>query len=182
MAYCSANRCMAYGAWVCRNHQTNGYINFLVDIFLGIALGHRRIDVWIGHALSWNESWQFCVLGFTSAFGALVPSIYYNFHPEPGKTTFNDLLTTSWGRIVLVGVVLCLIGIYICGKAGVMKERELPEEKKKESIKEFNLTKGLIVCIISGILSACFNYGIEAARKWQKLLTTCGSKRIQQKR
>jgi len=36
------------------------------------------------------------------------------------------------------------------------------EEKKKESIKEFNLVKGLIVCIISGILSACFNYGIEA--------------------
>ena len=43
-----------------------------------------------------------------------------------------------------------------------MKEKELPEEKKKESVKEFNLVKGLIVCIISGILSACFNYGIEA--------------------
>ena len=102
------------------------------------------------------------LLGFTSAFGALVPSIYYNFHPDRGKTTFNDLLTTSWGRIVLIGVVLCLIGIYICGKAGVLKERELPEEKKKESVKEFSLVKGLIVCIISGILSACFNYGIEA--------------------
>ena len=35
-------------------------------------------------------------------------------------------------------------------------------EKKKESVKEFSLAKGLIVCIISGILSACFNYGIEA--------------------
>jgi L-rhamnose-H+ transport protein len=80
----------------------------------------------------------------------------------PGKTTFHDLLTTSWGRIALAGVVLCLLGIYICGRAGMMKEKELPEEKKKESIKEFNLVKGLIVCTISGILSACFNYGIEA--------------------
>jgi L-rhamnose-H+ transport protein len=44
----------------------------------------------------------------------------------------------------------------------VLKEREMSDEKKKESIKEFNLTKGLVVCIISGILSACFNYGIEA--------------------
>ena len=84
------------------------------------------------------------------------------FIPTEGKTTFNDLLTTSWGRIVLIGVVLCLIGIYICGKAGVLKERELSEEKKKESVKEFNLVKGLVVCIVSGILSACFNYGIEA--------------------
>jgi L-rhamnose-H+ transport protein len=88
------------------------------------------------------------LLGFTSAFGALVPSIYYNFHPEPGKTTFNDLLTTSWGRIVLIGVVLCLTGIYICGRAGVLKETELSEEKKKESVKEFNLVKGLIVCYL----------------------------------
>jgi L-rhamnose-H+ transport protein len=63
---------------------------------------------------------------------------------------------------VLVGVVFCLLGIFICGKAGVLKERELSEEKKKESVKEFNLVKGLIVCIVSGILSACFNYGIEA--------------------
>ena len=102
------------------------------------------------------------LLGFTSAFGALVPSIYYNFVPTPGKTSFHDLLSSHWGRIVLAGVALCLAGIYICGRAGVLKEKELPEEKKKESVQEFNLTKGLIICTVSGILSACFNYGIEA--------------------
>ncbi len=116
------------------------------------GLGMRYLGMSLGNSV---------LLGFTSAFGALVPSIYYNFYPEPGKSTFTDLLTTPWGRIVLAGVVLCLIGIYICGKAGVMKEKELPDEKKKESVKEFNLGIGLFVCIISGILSACFNYGIE---------------------
>ena len=30
----------------------------------GDSLGHRRINVWIRHALSWNESWQFCVAWF----------------------------------------------------------------------------------------------------------------------
>ncbi len=105
------------------------------------------------------------LLGFTSAFGALAPAIYYNFHPQAGKTTFNDLMNNHWGQIVLIGVVLCLLGIFICGKAGVLKEKELSEEKKKESVKEFNLVKGLIVCIIAGILSACFNYGIEAGSK-----------------
>jgi len=117
------------------------------------GLGMRYLGMSLGNSV---------LLGFTSAFGALVPSIYYNIVPTPGKTTFTELLTTPWGRIALAGVVLCLLGIYICGRAGVMKERELPEEKKKESIKEFNLVKGLIVCTISGILSACFNYGIEA--------------------
>ncbi|HMH22304.1 MAG TPA: L-rhamnose/proton symporter RhaT [Puia sp.] len=117
------------------------------------GLGMRYLGMSLGNSV---------LLGFTSAFGALVPSIYYNIVPTPGKTTFTELMTTPWGRIALAGIVLCLIGIYICGRAGVMKERELPEEKKKESIKEFNLVKGLIVCTISGILSACFNYGIEA--------------------
>ncbi|MHA4806643.1 L-rhamnose/proton symporter RhaT [Flavitalea flava] len=117
------------------------------------GLGMRYLGMSLGNSV---------LLGFTSAFGALVPSIYYNFTHTPGKTTFNELLTTSWGQIVLAGVVLCLAGIFLCGRAGVLKEKELPEEKKKESVKEFNLVKGLIVCTISGILSACFNYGIEA--------------------
>ncbi|MDQ2656449.1 MAG: rhamnose/proton symporter RhaT, partial [Bacteroidota bacterium] len=63
-----------------------------------------------------------------------------------------------------LGVLVCLIGIFICGKAGIMKERELPEEEKRKSIAEFALTKGLIVATISGILSACFNFGIEAGK------------------
>ena len=117
------------------------------------GLGMRYLGMSLGNSV---------LLGFTSAFGALVPSIYYNIVHTPGKTTFSELLTSSWGRIVLAGVALCLTGIYICGRAGVLKERELPEEKKKETIKEFNLVKGLVVCTISGILSACFNYGIEA--------------------
>jgi len=117
------------------------------------GLGMRYLGMSLGNSV---------LLGFTSAFGALVPSIYYNIVHTPGKTTFHELLTTYWGRIVLAGVILCLLGIYICGRAGVLKERELPEEKKRESIKEFALVKGLIICTISGILSACFNYGIEA--------------------
>ena len=120
---------------------------------LTYGLGMRYLGMSLGNSV---------LLGFTSAFGALVPSIYYNFHHVAGKTTFDDLLTTSWGRIVLAGIIICLLGIIICGRAGVLKEKELSEEKKKESIKEFNLVKGLIVCTVSGILSACFNYGIEA--------------------
>ena len=120
---------------------------------LTYGLGMRYLGMSLGNSV---------LLGLTSAFGALVPSIYYNIVPTKGKTTFTDLITTSWGRIVLTGIVICLIGIYICGRAGVLKERELSEEQRKESIREFNLSKGLLVCIVSGILSACFNYGIEA--------------------
>ncbi len=117
------------------------------------GLGMRYLGMSLGNSI---------LLGFTAAFGAIVPSIYYDLHPAAGKTTFHELLNTSWGRVVLGGVALCLAGIVICGRAGFLKERELSGDRKKESIKEFSLVKGLIVCIVSGILSACFNYGIEA--------------------
>ncbi len=120
---------------------------------LTYGLGMRYLGMSLGNSI---------LLGLTSAFGALVPAIYYNFVPKEGKTTLTELLFTSWGRTVLAGIVICLIGIYICGRAGVLKEKEMPAEKRQESIREFNLSKGLLVCIVSGILSACFNYGIEA--------------------
>jgi L-rhamnose-H+ transport protein len=64
----------------------------------------------------------------------------------------------------LLGVFVCLLGIFICGRAGMLKEKDLPEDQQKKSIAEFSLTKGLIVATISGILSACFNFGIEAGK------------------
>jgi L-rhamnose-H+ transport protein len=94
----------------------------------------------------------------------LVSSIYYNFFSKEGKTTLHDLLYTNWGRIVLAGVIICLLGIFICGRAGMMKEKDLTESEKKKSVAEFNLVKGLVVAIFSGIMSACFNFGIEAGK------------------
>ena len=132
---------------------------------LTYGLGVRYLGMSLGNSV---------VLGFCSAFGALVPSIYYNFYPAPGKTTFNDLLTTSWGRIVLIGVIICLIGIYICGRAGMLKEKELSEDEKRKTVSEFSLVKGLIVAIFSGIMSACFNFGIEAGKPMAQAAVAAG--------
>lgn len=103
-------------------------------------------------------------LGYCSAFGALVPSVYYAIRPAAGKLSIGDLFATPGGQFILVGVLVCLAGIAICGKAGMMKEKELDEAAKKAGVAEFSLTKGLLVATVSGILSACFNFGIEAGK------------------
>jgi L-rhamnose-H+ transport protein len=103
-------------------------------------------------------------LGFCSAFGALVPSIYYNLYPQQDKTSFADMLQSPSGLVVLLSVLVCLIGIAVCGRAGMRKEKELTGDAKQVGVKEFNLTKGLTVATISGILSACFSFGIEAGK------------------
>jgi L-rhamnose-H+ transport protein len=132
---------------------------------LTYGLGVRYLGMSLGNSV---------VLGFCSAFGAIVPSIYYAIVPTEGKTSINDLINSTWGLIVLLGVVVCLLGIYISGRAGMMKEGELSEEAKKKSVSEFSLVKGLMVAITSGILSSCFNFGIEAGKPMAEASVSMG--------
>src|SRR5438045_3487013 len=114
-------------------------------IFFGVLWGIGGLTYGLGVRYLGMSLGNSVVLGFCSAFGAIVPSIYYNMVPTAGKTSFTDMATSTWGLIVLAGVVICLLGIYISGRAGMLKERELPAEAKQASVQEFNLSKGLIV-------------------------------------
>ena len=95
-------------------------------------------------------------LGYCAAFGTLMPPI---FHGE----FVDKVLGTQSGQVILLGVGVCLLGIAIAGLAGRSKEKEMTEEQKKETIKEFNFTKGILVATFSGVMSACFAYGLDAA-------------------
>jgi L-rhamnose-H+ transport protein len=136
------------------------FYTYLMGVLWGIGgltfgLSMRYLGMSLGMSVA---------LGFCSAFGALVPSVYFNIFKQEGKQTFMEMLQTNSGLIVLLSVIVCLIGIAICGKAGMLKEKELTNEQKAEGVKEFDLKKGLLVATFSGILSACFSFGIEAGK------------------
>jgi L-rhamnose-H+ transport protein len=94
-------------------------------------------------------------LGYTAAFGTLMPPIFRGVFA-------SEVLGTRSGLIILLGVAICLLGIAFAGAAGVFKEREMSTEQKRVSIKEFDLKKGLFVATFSGVMSACFAYGLAA--------------------
>ena len=122
---------------------------------LTYGLGVRYLGMSLGNSVT---------LGFCAAFGAIVPSIYYNINPTEGKVSFTDMMATNGGQLVLLGVLVCLIGIAISGRAGMLKEKEISAEESKKSVAEFSLVKGLIIAIISGILSSFMNFGIESGK------------------
>jgi L-rhamnose-H+ transport protein len=95
------------------------------------------------------------VLGLCAAFGTLVPPIF-------SGVFFTQVLGTVSGRVILSGVFVCLLGITAAGIAGICKERVMSAEQKQEAIKEFNLKKGIAVATLSGVMSACFAYGLAA--------------------
>ena len=132
---------------------------------LTYGLGIRYLGMSLGNSV---------LLGLTAACGSLIPSIYYNYVPQEGKITFSQMLHSSGGQLVLLGILVCLVGIAICGYAGHQKEQVLSHDQKQQSIKEFDLRKGLTFAIISGVLSACFNYGIEAGDPIAQAVVTKG--------
>jgi L-rhamnose-H+ transport protein len=143
---------------------------YLMGLLWGIGgltygLGIRYLGMSLGNSV---------ILGYCAAFGSLIPPLYYNSFPQNGKISFSYMMSTPGGRMVLLGVLVCLVGIFICGRAGMLKEKDLPEEEKRRSIAEFSLVKGLIVATISGILSACFNFGIEAGKPMAEAAVALG--------
>jgi L-rhamnose-H+ transport protein len=126
---------------------------------LTYGLGVRYLGVSLGSSI---------ILGLCMVFGAIIPSIYYDVFPKEGKDTFSMLTGSGWGLTVLLGLAVCIAGIIICGKAGTMKEKQMTAAATDTHgviVKtEYKFGLGMLVSIVSGILSACFNFGLEAGK------------------
>jgi L-rhamnose-H+ transport protein len=110
-------------------------------------------------------------LGYCAAFGTLIPPIF--------KHEFvSKVLCTTSGQIILFGIAVCLAGIAVAGWAGMMKEREMSEEKKKAVIKEFNFKKGILVATFSGIMSSAISFGIDAGDPIKELSIQHGTQKL----
>jgi L-rhamnose-H+ transport protein len=106
-------------------------------------------------------------LGFCAAFGTLVPPIF--------KGQLAAIAASTAGKVTLTGVAVCLTGIAIAALAGLSKEREMSDEKKKAAIKEFNFRKGMLVAVFSGIMSSCFAFGLDAGAPISALSAAAGT-------
>lgn len=109
---------------------------------LTFGLSMRYLGVALGQSIS---------LGTCAAFGTLFPALF------AGK----DLLYGD-GLLLLVGVCITLAGIAIIGYAGSLRAQNMTEDEKRGAVKHFALTKGLLVALLAGIMSACFALGLDA--------------------
>jgi L-rhamnose-H+ transport protein len=102
-------------------------------------------------------------LGYCAAFGTLLPPIFKLFFPSiPVAESISEIASSTAGQVTLLGVAVCLLGIFIAALAGATKEKEMSDEDKKKAIAEFSFKKGILVATFSGIMSACFSFGLTA--------------------
>jgi L-rhamnose-H+ transport protein len=125
---------------------------------LTFGLAMRYLGLSLGMAVT---------LGLCAVFGTLVPPIY------EGK--MGELASTSSGRFIMLGLGVCVLGILICGRAGLLKEKTLTKEQKQASIAEFDLRKGIMVAVFSGVMSACMSFGLTAGQPIAELAAKNGT-------
>ena len=110
-------------------------------------------------------------LGYCTVFGTLIPPIFQG-------DFYVKLIEPVGGRWVLAGLIVCVIGIVINALAGKAKESEMDPEQKKTTVKEFNFKKGILVASFSGIMSACFAFGLTAGEKISEISKAHGTEPI----
>ena len=142
---------------------TSGSI-LLLTYFFGVLWGVGGLTYGLGVRYLGVSLGSSIILGLCMVFGALIPALYYDVNPVEGKDTFSQMINSSWGLTVLGGLLLCVIGIVVSGKAGVMKEKEM-----KAVSAEYKFALGMTVAIVSGIFSACFNFGLEAGQSMSQV-------------
>lgn len=113
---------------------------------LTFGLSMRYLGVALGQSIS---------LGTCAGLGTvLAPVILHVFYPEAHHI---EKLTAS----VIIGVAVTLVGIGIIGAAGSMKAKGVSDEEKKVAVKDFNFPKGIAIALLAGLMSGCFNVGLE---------------------
>lgn len=106
-------------------------------------------------------------LGLTTVIGTMGPPIF--------RGTLPELASTASGQLTFLGIAMTLIGIWIVSRAGKAKEVELGSAGTNEGVAEFDLKKGLLIAIFSGVMSGCFAWGLDAGQPIRDLTLAAGT-------
>jgi L-rhamnose-H+ transport protein len=116
------------------------------------AIGITSVGLSLGYAV---------IMGVNTVVGSTIPMMR-RWNSVPGDAKL----------VILIGLLVCLVGTAVCGKAGVMRERarrsnkEIGGEPSGGATTAVNvIAVGLFWCVVSGVLSACVNLGFDFANR-----------------
>ena len=127
--------------------------------FGGLSFGYAIRN--IGYSLTYTIA-----IGISAVLGTIVPLIIN------GKL-FEQFAKTG-GGVVLTGMIISIIGVALCGKAGFMKEKILALKQGQLKL-HFNMKKGLLLTLLAGTLSAVWGISLEMGNPISELAAQHGA-------
>lgn len=143
--------------------STAGTAKVINTILFGSLWGLGCITFGIGISAIGLSLGFSIIMGLAIGIGSFLPLI--TKHPE--------VINTPAGYVSIAGIIVSILGVAICGYAGVLKERSLEGENSDTTHPQKKaITKGMLICLLSGFLSACLNLGFDYAEDITKLAST----------
>jgi L-rhamnose-H+ transport protein len=111
---------------------------------MAFALSIRHIGYSLTYAIA---------IGISAVLGTIIPAMLAG--------NLVESFQRPGGGIVLSGFAVSIVGVALCGWAGVRKEREL---RAVDTVAgpAFNIRKGLVLVVLAGVLSAVFGLSLAA--------------------
>ncbi len=131
-----------------------GTMKLLMPLLFGLLWGTGSMTLGKSFALVGLSLAYSLNYGAQIVFGAVVPMALHN-----AKRIF-----TFQGGTILLGVAVCVAGVVLAGRAGILKDRSLAKDVPSRSAggePRSRMLAGLILAILSGFLCAC--YGVAAS-------------------
>jgi L-rhamnose-H+ transport protein len=119
-----------------------GAVYGIGNLSFGLAL--RYLGLSLGYALS---------LGLMLAIGTLIPPLI------DGRLLV--MIDSAGGNLLLAGIAVAAVGIAFSAWAGIAKDKSVTQEKKQESVSEFNLAKGLLAALLVGVTGSAMALGFD---------------------
>ena len=127
--------------------------------FGGLSFGYAIRN--IGYSLTYTIA-----IGISAVLGTIIPLLL------SGKLI--EQFTKTGGGVVLTGMVISIVGVALCGKAGFMKEKFLALKEGHTGL-SFNMKKGLFLVIIAGTLSAVWGISLEVGNPISEIAAKHGA-------
>jgi L-rhamnose-H+ transport protein len=111
------------------------------------GIGVSMIGLSLGYAI---------IMGVNTAFGSLLPMAILS----------RADLHTKAGHVILLGILVCIVGVFVCGYAGMKKESGSDAVRLNAGNKSYSgsVVKGMLVCVLAGLLAAFMNFGFAFAQ------------------
>ena len=109
-------------------------------------------------------------LGLTTVIGTLGPPIF--------QGTIGEVIAKPGSQYTFIGIAVVIVGIVIVALAGGAKEKQLANASGDAAAPdrgEFNLKKGILIAVFSGVMSSFFSFGLTAGDPIREATAAAGT-------
>jgi L-rhamnose-H+ transport protein len=134
--------------------------SFVLGVAYGVGGTAFNIAIrYIGFSLTYAIA-----VGLSSVLGTLIPPLVHG--------TLGETFGKAGAGYVFAGIVVGTLGIAMCGVAGRLKEVDL---ENRQATGEFSLSKGLLLSLLAGVLSAIYGLSLDAGKPIAEVAETYGA-------